>query len=137
MSKILDLDGLAHFWHKVKALINTKANKSEVTQLADAVNKISDSTTTTNGAFTKTKGKVITNISSDEPTTLDIGFTPKYFELLGIGGCSGLYLYWDKTNGWTGYAGPLYDYDVDMDNNTVTISTHLTMQGDFIWHAFG
>lgn len=136
MGKILDLDGLTHFWNEIKALLNTKATKNEVTKLADTVNKISDSTTTTNGAFTKIKGGV-TNISSDEPTVLEIGFAPKYFELLGIDGCSGLYLYWDKTNGWTGYAGPLCNYNVNLNSNTVTISTHLTMQGDFIWHAFG
>lgn len=133
MGKILDLDGLAHFWSEVKALLNTKANKSEVTQLADAVNKISSSTTP-DGAFTETKGG---RVEMSDTITLDLEFTPKAFELIGIGDNSGLYLYWDNSDGWSGYGGPLYDYDVDLSNNTVTIHTHLALAGDFIWRAFG
>lgn len=124
MAKGLDKNGVAYLWKKFKAYVDT------------AISNISGGSATTDGAFTKTKGGV-TNISSGEPTVLEIGFAPKYFELLGIGGCSGLCLYWDKTNGWTGYAGPLCNYNVNLNSNTVTISTHLTMSGEFIWRAFG
>lgn len=40
MNIFLDLDGLTYLWSKIKVLLNTKANKSEVTQLANTVNNI-------------------------------------------------------------------------------------------------
>lgn len=40
MISFLDLKGLTHFWNEIKALLNTKASKSEVTQLANTVNNI-------------------------------------------------------------------------------------------------
>lgn len=125
MAKGLDGKGVTYLWKKFKTYVDT------------AISNISGGSVTTDGAFTKTKSRVIRNITYSEPVELDIGFKPKTFELIGIGDGSGIYLQWDKTNGWTGNEGPLYDYDVDLSNNTVTINTHMTMECDFIWRAFG
>lgn len=126
MAKGLDKNGVAYLWKRIKAYVDS------------AVSNISGGgTATPNEAFTKTKGEVVRNINYSEPVVLDIGFTPKTFDLMGVGDCAGIYLRWDKSNEWTGNAGPLYDYDVDLSSNTITISTHMTMQGDFIWRAFG
>ena len=84
--------------------------------------------------FTKTKGGAV---GITDTVTLDIGFTPKQFEIFGIDADTGVYLQWTKSNGWTGNEGPLYDYDVDMDNNTITISTHIALARALIWRAFG
>lgn len=97
--------------------------------------KLEDFFATKDEAFTKTIGGVITDMTSAEPIVLKIGFVPKYFELLGIGNGSGLYLRWDKNNGWIGNAGPLYNYEVSL--SIITISTHMTLNGDLIWRAFG
>lgn len=107
------------------------ATNNDITQLTNTLNA------TKQEVFTQTKGGAIRNITYSEPVVLDVGFAPKTFELIGIGGCSGIYLQWDKTDGWTGNAGPLYDYDINLSNNTVTINTHMTMEGEFIWRAFG
>lgn len=107
------------------------ATNNDITQLTNTLNA------TKQEVFTQTKGRAIRNITYSEPVVLDVGFAPKTFELIGIGGCSGIYLQWDKTDGWTGNAGPLYDYDINLSNNTVTVNTHMTMEGEFIWRAFG
>ena len=132
MGKFLDLDGLTHFWEQVKSVLNTKATKTEVTQLANKVNNLIDSTSTVDEAFTKTIGGIV-NLSNT--VTLNIGFTPKYFEFSSIDSV-GVYLRWNKTDGWTGTIGPLYNYEVDSGANTITISTHVSA-GKFIWRAFG
>ena len=125
MAKGLDGKGVTYLWKKFKTYVDT------------AISNISGGSVTTDGAFTKTKSRVIRNITYSEPVVLDVGFAPKTFELIGIGGYSGIYLQWDKTDGWTGNAGPLYDYDINLSNNTVTVNTHMTMEGEFIWRAFG
>ena len=125
MAKGLDSKGVTYLWKKFKAYVDT------------AISNISGGSATTDGAFTKTKGGAAKFDNGNLTCTLDIGFAPKTFELIGIGGCSGIYLQWDKISGWTGNAGPLYNYDVDLSNNTVTISLRITMEGDFIWRAFG
>lgn len=125
MAKGLDGKGVTYLWKKFKTYVDT------------AISNISGGSVTTDGAFTKTKSRVIRNITYSEPVVLDVGFAPKTFELIGIGDGSGIYLQWDKTNGWTGNAGPLYDYDINLSNNTVTVNTHMTMECDFIWRAFG
>lgn len=104
---------------------------NDITQLTNTLNA------TKQEVFTQTKGGAIRNITYSEPVVLDVGFAPKTFELIGIGDGSGIYLQWDKTGGWTGNEGPLYDYDVDLSNNTVKINTHMTMDDNFIWRAFG
>lgn len=125
MVKGLDKNGVAYLWKKIKAYVDT------------AISNISGGSATTDGAFTKTKSGVIRDITYSEPVVLDVGFTPKTFDLMAIGGYSGLCLQWTKSNGWTGNAGPLYDYDIDFSSNTVTISTHLTVNDSLIWRAFG
>lgn len=127
MAKGLDKNGVAYLWKKIKAYIDT------------AISNISGSSATTDVAFTQTKGGAIRNITYSEPVVLDVDFAPKTFELIGIGDCSGLYLYWNSANGWTGNDGMglLYDYDMDLSNNTVTISARMTLSGEFIWRAFG
>lgn len=107
------------------------ATNNDVTQLTNTLNA------TKQEMFTQTKGGTAKFDNGNLTCTLDIGFKPKTFEFIGIGGCSGIYLQWDKISGWTGTAGPLYNYDVDLSNNTVTISLYTRMEGEFIWRAFG
>ena len=107
------------------------ATNNDITQLTNTVNALKQE------AFTKTKSGVITSMPSDNPTVLDIGFAPKAFDLIGIGSASGIYLQWNETDGWKGNAAYLYDYSVNANDNTISISAHITSTDDFIWRAFG
>lgn len=109
---------------------------ARVEELFQKIEELENSTNPDN-AFTQTKGGAIRNITYSEPVVLDVGFAPKTFELIGIGDGSGIYLQWDKTNGWTGNEGPLYDYNINLSNNTVSINTHMLLECNFIWRAFG
>lgn len=128
---------------KVKTLVENAQNTADDAKTAadNAQRTADDAVTDINElkdeVFTKTKSGVIRDITYSEPVVLDVGFTPKTFDLMAIGGYSGLCLQWTKSNGWTGNAGPLYDYDIDFSSNTVTISTHLTVNDSLIWRAFG
>jgi hypothetical protein len=86
-------------------------------------------------ALTKTISGIAKFDSDNLTCTLDIGFEPKCFDILGTGNNTGIYLRWDRDDDWTGNAGFLYDYYID--GNTITISTHMTLNGEFIWRAFG
>lgn len=96
--------------------------------------KLEDFFATKDEAFTKTIGSIV-DTSNTLTISLDIGFTPKCFEFIGIDNTD-MYLRWDNANGWTGNEGALYDYDVDLGTNTITISAHIAV-GKFIWRAFG
>lgn len=125
---------------KVKTLAENVQNTADdaKTVAANAQSTADDAVTDINElkdeVFTKTKGGAV---GITDTVTLDIGFTPKQFEIFGIDADTGVYLQWTKSNGWTGNKGPLYDYDVDMDNNTITISTHIALARVLIWRAFG
>lgn len=132
----------AAYEEKLQEINNWKADLDQdglfarVEQLFEKIEELENSTNPDN-AFTQTKGGAIRNITYSETVVLEIGFNPKTFELIGIGSGSGIYLYWNNANGWTGNAGPLYDYDINLSNNTVTVNTHMTTECDFIWRAFG
>lgn len=95
-----------------------------------------ENSTAHDGAFTKTIGGAVNFTAGNMTRTLDIGFIPKQFEIYGLGSIIGVYLQWDNVNGWSGNAGFLYNYNVDMNNNTITISARTTSE-DLIWRAFG
>lgn len=109
MSRFLDKSGLQKLWDNLKKFFVTKEE-----------------------AFTKSKVGIV---SASGTFTMEIGFTPKFFEFIGIDNQIA-YLQWDNTNGWNGNPGPFYDYNVDTENNTVTISAHTSM-GNFMWRALG
>lgn len=117
---------------RVKSLVNGAVSYShtEWVQLASSA----DMPKVPQDTFTKTIGNAV-NIT--DTVTLDIGFTPKCFEIYGICSSTGIYLRWDDLNDWSGNAGPLYDYYIDLDNDTVTISTHMPLNDSFMWRAFG
>lgn len=125
MAKGLDGKGVTYLWKKFKTYVDT------------AISNISGGSVTTDGAFTKTKSGVIISMTTSKPTTLEIGFVPKSFDLIGIDSNSGIYLRWDKDGGWKGNEGFLYDYSIDKNDNTITISTHVIVNDEFIWRAFG
>lgn len=122
--------------NKWKADLDKDGLFARVEELFGKIEELENSGTTTQvGAFTKTSSETVK--FNNTVVTLDIGFEPKCFEIFGVGDSTGVNLRWDENNGCTGNEGPLYDYDVDLSNNTITISTHTTMECDFIWRAFG
>lgn len=126
MARGLDGNGVTYLWQKMKSYVNTFCSN-----MIDSV-KIPEE------IFTKTIGGAINGINYSEGVVLDIGFTPKCFEFIGIGKGVGLYLRWDETNEWTDAGNIFCDYDVDLNSNTITINVQMSLTNcDFIWRAFG
>lgn len=117
----LDKSGLQRLWDNLKSVFATK-----------------DET------FTKTIGGVIKFTQGNTTRTINIGFAPKQFEIYGVGSVTGIYLRWKKDSGWIDTNqdgmltnGFLYDYYVDEESNTVTMSSHTSSSDELVWRAFG
>lgn len=120
----------------VKTAVANAQNTADnaIAAIEELESDVSNTYATKEEAFTKTIGNAV-NIA--DTITLDIGFIPKFFEIYGVGSSTGVYLRWDDLNDWSGNAGPLYDYYIDLDSNTITISTHTALNDSLIWRAFG